>query len=99
MSPDSHSVSASYTSPSGTHTFSIPIAAPCTDASTAERTKYLGELRANTKKLQADVNKFLTEKMEEDKLQQAQAGSKDKKEEEAAREEENYGEEVVEEGG
>jgi siderophore synthetase component len=94
MPADTRTVKASYTSPTGKHEFSVPITASCTNNSTAERTRYLGELRANTKALQADINKFLTEKMEQDKSQEA--GQKDKKKEEEEREEDNYGEEQAE---
>lgn len=93
MSENARNLSASYRSPTGHHTFTLPITAPCTDASTSERTNYLGELRANAKKMQADVNKFLTEKMEQDKqLQQDQTSKKADEE----LEEQNYGEEQVE---
>lgn len=94
MAPaDSQSVAAHYTSPTGEkHDLSIPISAACTDKTTADRTKYLGELRTNTKQLQADINKFLTEKMEEDKKRAGDVQAK--KDEEL--EEENYGEEQAE---
>ena len=90
------SVKAHYSSPDGTHEFTIPINAACADTpATAERTKYLSELRANTKTLQADVNKFLTEKMAEDKARDVKSSSKDKPQDEL--EEETYGEEQAQE--
>ncbi|KAK5030237.1 hypothetical protein LTR13_008255 [Exophiala sideris] len=62
------------------------------------KTKYLSDLRASSKKLQEDINKFLTEKMEEDKRAQGpvntNGASKQKAEDEL--EEETYGEEVPE---
>lgn len=96
-STEQRSLKAQYTSPTGSHEFNTPVAAPCKDnPSTSERTKYLAELRANTKQLQADVNKFLTEKMEEDKARGDGSGTKDKKNEEI--EEQNYGEEQAADG-
>ena len=98
MAPtEQRSLKAQYTSPHESHEFNTPIVAPCKDnPSTSERTKYLAELRAHTKKLQADVNKYLTEKMEEDKARSDESASKDKKHEEF--EEQNYGEEQAAEG-
>lgn len=94
---EQRSLKAQYTSPTGSHEFDTPIVVPCKDnPSTDERTKYLAELRANTKTLQADVNKFLTEKMEEDKARSDGAGAKDKKNEDL--EEQNYGEEQAADG-
>lgn len=89
------SVKAHYDSPGDVHEFSIPVSAPCTADTTANRTKYLGELRSNTKRLQADVNKFLTEKMEQDKQKANASGKQVEKQAEA--EEQNYGEEQAEE--
>ncbi|KPI34644.1 uncharacterized protein AB675_11631 [Cyphellophora attinorum] len=80
MPPETRTITAHYTSPTASHKFSIPVTAPGTNTSTAERTRYLGE--------------FLTEKMEEDKAREA--GSKNTKKEEEEREEENYGEEQAE---
>lgn len=94
MPPETRTIKAHYTSPTASHNLSIPITAPCTNKTTAERIHYLGELRANAKTLQGDINKFLTQKMEEDKAREA--GSKDKKKEDEEREEENYGEEQAE---
>jgi hypothetical protein len=93
MASDSQrNTSANYNSPSGTHTFKIPVDAPCkAKPTTSERTAYLSALRATTKQLQADVNKFLTDKMEEDK---AKSGTGKKQDE---LEEQNYGEEQAEE--
>ncbi|EGE08669.1 hypothetical protein TEQG_07629 [Trichophyton equinum CBS 127.97] len=76
------------------HTFTRQLSAsipPPGENSTAERTKYLAELRGSIVSLQADVNAFLTEKMEEDKLRDAQGSATidDKTKED------NYGEEVV----
>ncbi|EFQ99514.1 hypothetical protein MGYG_02528 [Nannizzia gypsea CBS 118893] len=65
---------------------------PSDEHSPAGRTAYLAELRGSIVSLQADVNTFLTEKMEEDKLRDIQQGgatTDDKTEED------NYGEEVV----
>jgi type IV secretory pathway VirB9-like protein len=93
-SQDTASVKAQYTSPNGTHTFSLPLQSKASISSTTEeRTTYLAELRASTKQLQADVNKFLTQKMEEDKARSSDKISKQQEE----LEEQNYGEEAPEE--
>jgi hypothetical protein len=90
------SIKAHYASPKGTHTFQLQVNAPCsTNPTTSERTAYLSALRANTKQLQADVNKFLTEKMEEDKAHAGAAAGKDSKKQDEL-EEQNYGEEQAE---
>ncbi|KAJ4415393.1 hypothetical protein N0V85_002731 [Neurospora sp. IMI 360204] len=63
---------------------------------TSDRAKYLHELRQIAATFQDDINRELTQRMEEDNKRAPQNQSKGKKEEEA-KEEENYGEEVVEE--
>ncbi|KAJ9608622.1 hypothetical protein H2200_006393 [Cladophialophora chaetospira] len=96
-------LSAIYESPSGRKDFAYAVSTPQAghDGSikTDAKSKYLSELRASTKKLQEDVNKFLTEKMEEDKRAAGQHGlngaSKEKFTDEL--EEEKYGEENAEE--
>ncbi|KAM5429540.1 hypothetical protein McanMca71_006835 [Microsporum canis] len=75
------------------HLFSQRLSAsipPFGEYSLAERTAYLAELRTSIVSLQADVNAFLTEKMEDDKLREQGSGTTDDK-----KEEDNYGEEVV----
>ncbi|TGZ84818.1 hypothetical protein EX30DRAFT_337286 [Ascodesmis nigricans] len=59
-------------------------------------TTRLGILKEVVEKLQADVNAYLTERMEEEKQAELAAGKKGQVREEEE-EEENYGEEVVEE--
>lgn len=95
-----HVVSATYQSPnnapfSSTH----KLAAPLTSA-TSERVTYLASLRKATAELQETINKELTQRMEEDKMQAAAkavtAGGRNGVVDEA-KEEQNYGEEVVEE--
>ncbi|KAF3482697.1 uncharacterized protein GIQ15_02021 [Arthroderma uncinatum] len=79
------------------HVFAQQLSAsvsPSGEHSPAKRTAYLAELRGSIISLQADVNAFLTEKMEDDKRREAQesggvAAADEKKEED------NYGEEVV----
>lgn len=76
-------LSASYssnTSPSFTFTHTLPH---------ADHATYLASLRSAAAKLQEDINRELTRRMEEDK---AKEGKIDE-----VKEEENYGEEVVEE--
>lgn len=96
---------ASYTSPASSQTFAHPITAPPPPKNvvpSAESTKlksaYLAELRLSTKKMQEEINVFLTRKMEEDKAAAATNG-KAEGEKEEEREEERYGEEDVEEEG
>jgi len=86
------SLTATYTAPDSTspHTISLPLPAvssapPTTDA----RVAHLAELQSSIKTLQADLNTFLTQKMEEDKAAGIKADE--------ATAEENYGEEVVDE--
>ena len=88
---------AAYSSPSGKEGFAHQLSAKCPpNASTAERTAYLSELRASTKTLQKNVNAFLTQRMEEDQAREArEKGAKAKSHDEI--EEEQYGEEPVEE--
>jgi hypothetical protein len=106
----SHAIlSATYTNASGSipsnHQFSYPISSPipAIDSAVADKTTYLSELRTSIKTLQEQINVFLTQKMEEGKLQPVtdkdsvplkKAERKTTDEEE----EENYGEEGVEEG-
>ena len=88
---------AEYSSPSGKQDFAQQLSAKCPrNASTAEKTAYFSELRARTKKLQENINTFLTAKMEEDKDPDArEKGVKAETRDEI--EEEQYGEEVVKE--
>jgi Gon7 family len=101
---------ATYTSPSESKVFSTSLSAapPSSHSPTAVKDKvnYLSELRASTKQLQEDINIYLTQKMEEDKLSMAMAGQKDmaegtggeKEGQEKSKEElleENYGEEEM----
>ncbi|OAP59715.1 hypothetical protein AYL99_07013 [Fonsecaea erecta] len=92
-------LTATYDSPSGSRHFQNTISAPKHDEdgslSVEAKKKYVSELRASSKKLQEDINKFLTEKMEEDKKQigkDSENGTpKERSKDEL--EEENYGEE------
>jgi hypothetical protein len=97
-------ISASYSSPQPPHTsytFRHEIAAPFPSSddkkqeSVATKKAYLSELRGLVTLVQAEVNVFLTERMEEDK-QRAGGGATGKDAEQEAKEEENYGEENVE---
>lgn len=103
MSEDPKQLMAHYESPAGTKDFNLPLSAKCpTNPSVEEKTAYLSELRASTKKLQEDINAFLTQKMAEDKAREANpdvtdSKSKAKKRDEV--EEENYGEDALEEDG
>lgn len=77
-------LSADYSSPSGTQNFSAQLPAASASSSTTDRVAYLQDLQTNLKDMQSNINAFLTQKMADDK-----AGD--------AKEEENYGEEVVDE--
>lgn len=80
---------AHYKSPEKTKTFVHPLNAPLTTLSTEEKTAYLSALQKSVSKLQEEVNAFLTQEMEHDKVGSLQDGVKvDDKKEEA-----NYGEE------
>lgn len=63
-------------------------------ANTNDKTKYLASLRKATVDMQGKINKFLTHKMEEDKLSDAATGKTSARADEKA--EEMYGEEVEE---
>jgi hypothetical protein len=84
-------LSASYLAPtSEAKTFSHNVSSCQPDISTGDRTKYLSDLRSSVHKLQAEVNVFLTAKMEEDRKAELDGEKADE------HEEENYGEEVAE---
>lgn len=83
---------ANYAGPSTTQAFQHTLPARYSQ-STEEKTEYLSTLRISMVKLQAEVNEFLTARMEEDKASAAgDVHTVDDK-----NEEENYGEEVVDE--
>jgi hypothetical protein len=99
-SDKARTVNAHYESLTDAHDFNIPISTPCPpNPTTKEKTSYLSELRANSKKLQADINAFLTAKMAEDKAREADTTSTAKAKADDEREEENYGEEAAEDEG
>src|SRR2546423_1645738 len=87
-----------------THHLSLPICAPVpsiNSGSVSDKISFLSELRISTKQLQEEINIFLTQKMEEDKLQGLTNGGRgpDEGAGEKTRdevEEEMYGEEGVE---
>lgn len=80
-------LSATYTSPSDSKTFSTPLdSAVDATSSTSDKTSYLKDLRTKVTQLQTDVNAFLTARM-----QQEQASGKSTDAE--ARLEDMYGEE------
>lgn len=89
MSSNTASVSAIYASPNATHSFHHRIAPLPEPDNVNAKIAYLAQLGQSTRKLQDDINVFLTERMEEDKKSAAVS-------EKEAKEEENYGEENVE---
>lgn len=87
------SLTATYTPPalSGSpQTFSADLPALAPQPSTHERVAYLHKLQSSLKSVQADVNAFLTDKMEQDKAAGDSKGDD-------AKDEETYGEEIVDE--
>jgi hypothetical protein len=98
--PQHQLLSASYNSPTNapfTHTEKIPT--PPSDK-TSDKTAYLAALRKATATMQEQINKELTQRMEEDKAKEAggvNGASKAKaKGFDESKEEDNYGEEVPE---
>ena len=86
---------ATYGSPNnGSFVAAQELQAPATDA-IEDKTKYLRDLRKATLAIQEQVNKELTQRMEEDKAKEA--GKATQTEVDEDKEEENYGEEVIEE--
>lgn len=83
------SLTATYTSPtssSSSRTFTEELPALLSSPPpTADRVAYLAQLSSSLKKMQKDVNDFLTQKMADDKAA------------DDAKAEETYGEEVVDE--
>ena len=106
-SDSSIELKASYESPSSANDFSCRLItrASLDKASeegkpalfSKEKTAYLSELRSSVKRMQGDINMFLTAKMEEDKRSAARNGHLNGKGKDEV-EEENYGEEDIEEG-
>ncbi|KAL1305274.1 hypothetical protein AAFC00_002183 [Neodothiora populina] len=97
------SLTASYASSTTTQTFALALPSPPTADSVTEKTAFICSVRSHVSQMQDDINGFLTEKMEEDKLQEAvasldSAGLQRKKkasQRDEKREEEMYGEEDV----
>jgi len=90
-------LTATYTSPTTNHIFTSPLPTLSADPSTKEKTSYITDLRTKTSQLQNDINAYLTERMEEDKAQEAADGADKKSARDEQREEEMYGEEEGEE--
>lgn len=88
-----------YASPTAQHKFEqmLPALPQGSNAqSNSEKTEYLAALRRATMQMQTQVNELLTQKMEEDKLNDAAAGETAEQADEKA--EEMYGEEAEDEG-
>jgi len=93
-------LTAAYTSPQTAHTFTTPLQSlPASNLSTADKTSYIADLRTKVTQLQADLNAFLTERMEEDKAREAGSGGATRRTKDEEREEEMYGEEDPEKDG
>lgn len=82
---------ATYVSPTGTEQWLYAQKDIAQNPPTQDRIDYISKLRADTTSLQAQVNKFLTDKMNEEK-QATQVNDTSKLDD--AKEEENYGEEA-----
>lgn len=100
-SSDKTTLGASYASPTNapfavSHELEAPPSGT-TNPTVPDKTKYLNELRKATATMQEQINKELTQRMEEDKAEEATKNGKPAKGVDEAKEEENYGEEVVEE--
>lgn len=94
------SFTATYSSPTNapfviTHELQAP-ASGTTNPTVPDKTNYLSSLRVATATMQEQINKELTQRMEEDKAREASTSSK-KGAVDEAKEEENYGEEAAEE--
>lgn len=93
----SSQLTAHYTSPTNSQTFSFDLpSAPSPDSNVADKTAYLSSLRKNVSDMQAQVNSYLTARMEQDKRAE---GQKAAGEEQEKREEDMYGEEDPEAEG
>lgn len=92
-------LSTAYTSTSNApFTISLPLSAPADSTTVESKAKYLSELRQSVTSLQAQVNRELTARMEEDKARESSAAAASgKKIVDDEKEEENYGEEMQEE--
>jgi hypothetical protein len=84
-------LSASYNNPTESNLITVPLPTCPAEPSTDERTNYLTALRQSIISLQSDINVFLTQKMDQDKMQSAAPASSANED----REEENYGEELL----
>ncbi|ROV92024.1 hypothetical protein VMCG_09563 [Cytospora schulzeri] len=99
---DKLSLTASYTSPSNapfnvTHELQAPPSGT-TNPTVPDKTMYLNDLRKAAATMQDQINKELTQRMEEDKVEEeATRNGKVPKGVDEAKEEDYYGEEVVEE--
>lgn len=94
--PQFQRLSASYQSPTNdafSHVQKLP--SPASTAP-ADRVPYLTALRTAAVEMQDQINKELTQRMEDDKLREADSAA-GKKGIDEGKEEENYGEEVAEE--
>lgn len=95
------SLSATYTSASNApFTITQDLDAPpsgITNPTVPDKTKYLTDLRQATAAMQEQINKELTQRMEEDKAAEATKSGKTTNGVDEAKEEENYGEEAQEE--
>ena len=106
-SSSSTALKAVYKSPSGEKMFSHDITAATALCLVSEhddqvqfskaKTAYLSEIRSSVKKMQGDINTFLTAKMDEDKKIASSAGAQTNGKRTDEVEEEKYGEEDVEE--
>ncbi|QIW97827.1 hypothetical protein AMS68_003345 [Peltaster fructicola] len=96
MATPNASVTASYTSPASSHVIEqgLPATPTVFPDQISDKTAYLASLRQAASEIQAKVNEFLTQRMEEDKLNDAATDKTSARADERA--EEMYGEEAEE---
>lgn len=95
--PQSTTLRATYSSPANAaFDISKPLPSISSESSTDDKTQYLAALRDAVTQTQAEVNKELTSRMEEDKAAAAAGANGATPAVDEDKEEENYGEEVQE---
>lgn len=88
---------ADYNAPGATKEFKFPQGKLLTQSTPGQTTAHIAALRSSVLQLQAEINTFLTQKMEEEKADASANGNGTSKKIDEQKEEEHYGEEVEEE--
>ena len=85
---------ATYTSPQTSKTFSSSLPPLEGGQNVQDKAAYLSALRSSISEMQGEVNRFLTQKMDEEKAEETTTAKSDEKQKgQEEREEEMYGEE------